>query len=583
MRVVGPNCFGVINTAPDVSLNATFASSTPVHGGIAFASQSGALGIAVLEQSLTSGLGLSSFVSMGNKSDVSSNDLLRFWQQDRETRAILLYLESFGNPRAFARVAPVVSRTTPIVVVKSGRSSAGTRAAASHTAALASPDVIVDALFRQAGVIRVDTVEELLDCGQLLANQPALAGNRLAIIGNAGGAAVLAADACDAAGLTVPEFDMETQSALRAIAGPNAGVSNPVDLGAGATPELFEDALRTALLSSSIDGAVVILAPVATADAEDVARVVAGLDAGKRPIVFVHLGVGTAPAALNREEGSIPCYAFPERAVRALGRVAEHSRWKSRPVGRPAHLERIDTGAAHAIAREFLATHADGGWLAPDAAVAMLRAFGIATAVEIAVSSAAGAAAAAVEIGCPVALKAVGTTILHKSDVGGVRLDLTSPEEVAAAFASMTGDLGDAMEGAIVQPMLRGVELITGVVSDPSFGPVVMFGSGGTAVELYGDQVLRILPLTDQDAHDMVRSIRGAPLLLGHRGAPLCDVAAVEDVVLRVARLAEEVPQVAEMDLNPLIASPTGAVAIDVRIRLAPWRRQAERDVRRLR
>jgi acetyl coenzyme A synthetase (ADP forming)-like protein len=519
MRVVGPNCFGVINTAPNVRLNATFASNAPVHGGIAFASQSGALGIAVLEQSLTTGLGLSSFVSMGNKSDVSSNDLLRFWQQDGETRAILLYLESFGNPRAFARVAPVVSRTTPIVVVKAGRSSAGTRAAASHTAALASPDVVVDALFRQAGVIRVDTLEELLDCGQLLANQPALAGNRLAIIGNAGGAAVLAADACEAAGLSVPEFGVETQSAIRAIAGPNAGVSNPVDLGAGARPKLFEGALRAALASPSIDGAVVILAPAATADAEEVARAIAGIAAGARPIVFVHLGIDGTPAALRREQGSIPSYAFPERAVRALGRVAEHSAWTRRPVGQPAHLEGLDADAAHAIVKDYLAGHPDGGWLSPDAAVAMVRAFGIATAAE----------------------------------------------------------------RAIVQPMVRGVELIAGVVSDPMFGPVVMFGSGGTAVELFGDRALRILPLTDLDAHEMVRSIRGAPLLFGHRGAPACDVAAVEDVLLRVARLADEVPQVAEMDLNPLIASPTGAVAIDVRIRLVPWSRQAEKDVRRLR
>ena len=583
MRVVGPNCFGVINTAPDVRLNATFASRSPAHGGIAFASQSGALGIAILEQSLTSGLGLSSFVSVGNKCDVSSNDLLRYWNQDGQTRAILLYLESFGNPRAFARVAPVVSRTTPIVVVKSGRSSAGTRAAASHTAALASPDTVVDALFRQAGVIRVDTLEELLDCGQLLANQPALDGQRLAIVGNAGGAAVLAADACEAAGLSVPEFDGATQAAIREIAGPNAGVSNPVDLGAGATPKLFEDALRAALQSPSIDGAVVILAPVATADAEDVARAVAGIDAGIRPIVFVHLGDSGVPAALSAGARPIPCYAFPERAVRALGRIAGHSTWKRRPAGQTPRLEDVDAGAAIAITKAFLAANPDGGWLSPDDAVAMLRAFGIATAGEVEVASAEAAAAAALQLGGPVALKTMGATILHKSDVGGVRLDLTSPDDVAKAYSAMAAHLGDAMEGAIVQPMLRGVELIAGVVTDPLFGPVVMFGSGGTAVELFGDRVLRILPLTDQDAHEMVRSIRGAPLLFGHRGAPACDVAAVEDVLLRVARLADEVPQLSEMDLNPLIASPTGAVAVDVRIRLAPWRRHAETEVRRLR
>ncbi len=583
MRVVGPNCFGVINTAPDVCLNATFAARAPAPGGVAFASQSGALGIAVLEQSLSSGLGLSSFVSMGNKSDVSSNDLLRYWQQDGQTRAILLYLESFGNPRAFARVAPVVSRTTPIVVVKSGRSSAGTRAAASHTAALASPDTVVDALFRQAGVIRVDTLEELLDCGQLLANQPALEGHRLAVVGNAGGAAVLAADACEAAGLSVPEFDAATQAALRALAGPNAGVSNPVDLGAGATPELFDQALRILLASHSIDGAVVILAPIATADPEEVAGAVAGIDAGTLPIVFVHLGDSASPEALSQGPRKIPSYAFPERAVRALGRIAEHSSWKSWPVGHAPHLEGIDTRAAQAIVKTYLATKSDGGWLSPDEAVAMLGAFGIATPGETAVSSAGEAAGAASHLGFPVALKAMGPTILHKSDVGGVRLDLSAADDVAVAFAAMARHLGDAMEGAIVQQMLRGVELIAGVITDPLFGPVVMFGSGGIAVELFGDRVLRILPMTDQDAHEMVRSIRGAPLLFGHRGTPPCDVTALEDVLLRVARLAEEVPQIAEMDLNPLIASPDGAVAVDVRIRLMPWRRHAETEIRRLR
>ena len=337
------------------------------------------------------------------------------------------------------------------------------------------------------------------------------------------------------------------------------------------------------LQSPSIDGVVVILAPVATAAAEDVAAAVAGIDAGIRPIVFVHLGDSRVPAALSAGARPIPCYAFPERAVRALGRIAGHSSWKHRPAGQTPQLEGVDAGAANTITKAFLAANPDGGWLSPDEAVAMLRAFGIATAGEVEVASAEAAAAAALQLGGAVALKAMGATILHKSDVGGVRLDLSGPDDVAKAYSAMAGHLGDAMEGAIVQPMLRGVELIAGVVTDPLFGPVVMFGSGGTAVELFGDRVLRILPLTDQDAREMVRSIRGAPLLFGHRGAPACDVAAVEDVLLRVARLADEVPQLAEMDLNPLIASPGGAVAVDVRIRLAPWRRHAETEVRRLR
>jgi acetyl coenzyme A synthetase (ADP forming)-like protein len=583
MRLVGPNCFGVINSSPAVCLNATFSSRSPVPGTIAFASQSGALGIAILEQSMTADLGVSSFVSMGNKCDVSSNDLLRYWHQDGETKAILLYLESFGNPRAFARVAPVVSRATPIVVVKSGRSSAGTRAAASHTAALASPDTVVDALFRQAGVIRVDTLEELIDCGALLAHQPPLEGHALAIIGNAGGAAVLAADACEAAGLTVPEFDESTQLALRTIAGPNAVVSNPVDLGAGATPHLFGDALSAALDSLSIAGAVVILAPIANASADDVARAVAGVDTGGRPVVFVHLGHSSAPAALRNHNGSVPCYAFPERAVRALGRVAAHADWKRRPSGAVPPLDGIDTGTGRSIVDSYLAEQPGGGWLSSHRSVELLRAFGIPTVDERVVASGVEAASAAAGFGCPVVLKAVCDRIVHKSNVGGVRVDLNTPVEVEQAFAAMSTRLGDLMTSAIVQPMLRGVELIAGLVSDPLFGPVVTFGSGGTAVELFADSVLQILPMTDLDAREMVRSIRGAPLLFGHRGTTPCNIAAVEDVVLRIARMAEEIPQLAEMDVNPLIATPAATFAVDVRIRLTPWRRHAENEVRRLR
>jgi acetyl coenzyme A synthetase (ADP forming)-like protein len=583
MRVVGPNCFGVINTAPDVCLDATFSAQQPESGRIAFASQSGALGIAVLEQSLTTSLGLSSFVSMGNKCDVSSNDLLRYWSQDHRTRAILLYLESFGNPRAFARVAPVVSRTKPIVVVKSGRSTAGTRAAASHTAALASPDTVVDALFLQAGVIRVDTLEELLDCGELLGSQPALRGRRLAIIGNAGGAAVLAADACAGVGLVVPEFDEATQLALRNMAGPNAGVSNPVDLGAGATPQLFGSALRMALGPPTIDGAIIILAPVASAPPEDVASAVAAVAAGERPVVFVHLGKVETPAALSTGANPIPCYAFPERAVRALGRVADHSEWTQRSVGRVPDLDGVDLAAGRSIVDAHLSQERDGGWLPSDQTADLLRAFGIPTVAERRAMSPAEAVAAAGTFGGAVVLKAFGDRIIHKSDIGAVQLDLTGAEEVEAAFVEMSTRLGDLMKGAIVQPMLRGVELIAGVVSDPLFGPVVMFGSGGTAVELFADRVLRILPLRDRDAHEMVRSIRGAPLLFGHRGTPLCDVAAVEDVLLRVARMADAIPQLAEMDLNPFIATPLGAVAVDARLRLMPWHRHSETEVRRLR
>jgi acyl-CoA synthetase (NDP forming) len=381
----------------------------------------------------------------------------------------------------------------------------------------------------------------------------------------------------------VPEFDEATQLALRNMAGPNAGVSNPVDLGAGATPQLFGSALQIALGSPTIDGAIVILAPVASASPEDVASVVAAVAAGQRPIIFVHLGKVEAPAALSGAANPIPCYAFPERAVRALGHVADHSDWMQRSVGRVPDLGAIDLASGRSIVDAYLSQEQDGGWLPSVQTADLLRAFGIPTVAETRAASAAEAAAAAREFGGAVALKAFGDRILHKSDIGAVRLDLTGAEEMEAAFVAMSTRLGDQMEGAVVQPMLRGVELIAGVVSDPLFGPVVMFGSGGTAVELFADRVLRILPLTDRDAHEMVRSIRGAPLLFGHRGTPWSDVAAVEDVLLRVARMADAIPQLAEMDLNPFIATPLGAVVVDARLRLVPWRRHSETEVRRLR
>ena len=583
MRMVGPNCFGIINTSPEVRLDATFASRVPVPGTIAFASQSGALGIAILEQSVAAGLGLSSFVSMGNKADVSSNDLLRYWSQDGETRAILLYLESFGNVRAFARIAPVVSRTTPIVVVKSGRSTAGRRAAASHTAAMASPDAAVDALFRQAGVIRVDTLEELLDCGALLAHQPALNGRRLAIIGNAGGAAVLATDACAAVDLEVPEFDAATQQALRALAGPNAGVSNPVDLGAGATADKFARAVEVALESSMADGVVVILAPVATVTSNDVARAVSEITTGTRPVVFVHLGSEDVLEALSAGERPIPCYAFPERAVRALGRIAEHSAWRARPGGEIAMFTDVDLVRARGVVKGFLREAPNGGWLPAGATAELLRAFGVPLVDQAEVHSAEDAVTVARQLGLPVVLKVVATEIQHKTDVGGVRLGLSSAAEVRSAYVDFMNIFGDTMRGAILQPMVHGIETIAGVVSDPDFGPLVMFGSGGTAAELMGDRALRILPLTVQDAAEQVRSIRSAQLLFGYRGSPKCDVAAIEEVLLRISLLADEIPQLAEMDLNPLMATPRGALVVDSRIRVVPWRRHAEREVRRLR
>jgi acetyl coenzyme A synthetase (ADP forming)-like protein len=585
MRLVGPNCMGVINTDPAVSMNATFAPVPPLPGPVAFLSQSGGLGIAILEEAARLGIGVSSFVSVGNKADVSGNDLIQYWEQDPRTSVILLYLESFGNPRKFGRIARRVSRTKPIVAVKGGRTQAGSRGASSHTAAMATPEVAVDALFHQAGVIRVDTLEELFAVSQVLSTQPVPAGRRVGIVGNAGGPGILAADACEGAGLSVPELSEATQAALRSFLPPTASVRNPVDMVASATAADYERALRTVLDDPGIDAVIVMFTPPLVTRADDVARAIASAAEGAaKPVVANFLAQAGTPELLRAGSRVVPSFAFPETAARALAAAARYGEWRARPEGTVPVLDGIDRDGARGVVEEALAAHPEGCWLDAEAAARLLGAFGIPVAALRRVGSAEEAAAAAVAMGFPVALKAAAPDLVHKSDVGGVRLGLASPEEVRRAYEEMAAALGERMGGAVVQRMVpAGVETIVGVLQDPAFGPLVMFGTGGTAVELFGDRAFRILPLTDLDAAELVRATKGSPLLFGYRGAPPADVDALCDVLLRVAALADEVPAIAEADCNPVIVSPAGAVVVDAKVRLAPHRPAPEEAVRRLR
>jgi acetate---CoA ligase (ADP-forming) len=589
MRVVGPNCMGIINTNPAVSMNATFAPFVPTPGRIAFSSQSGALGIELLGRVAELGLGISTFVSVGNKADVSGNDLLQYWEEDADTDVILLYLESFGNPRKFARLARRVSRKKPIIAVKSGRTQAGTRAAGSHTAALASSDVAVDALFRQAGVTRVDTLEELFDVAHVLAHQPVPSGRRVAIVSNGGGPGILAADACAGAGLEVPELNAETQASLRDFASPDAGIRNPIDLVASATSDTYERALRTVLADEEIDAVLVIFVPPLVTQPEDVARAIraAADGAGPKPIVACFLGSHGIPDALRStqpDERSIPSFAFPESAAAALGHAAGYGGWRRRPEGTVPDLPDIDTERARAIVAEQVAASPDGVWLDADVAQSLCDCFGLPIVQTRLVGTAADAAHAAEELGYPVALKAGSSAIVHKTDVGAVRLNLASEEEVSNAFTAMEERLGDEMGGAIVQPMVSaGIEIIMGVTRDPLFGSLVVFGMGGTAAELVRDTALRILPITDLDAREMVRSLRTSPLLFGYRGSPPADVGALEQLLLRVGRLADVLPEVAEMDCNPVIASSDAVTIADVKMRLVPLPPSPLPGVRRMR
>lgn len=568
MRLIGPNCFGVINTEPSVSMNATFAADAPFAGKLGFASQSGGLGIAILAEARSRGLGLSSFVSMGNKADVSGNDLLVWWEEDDATDVLLLYLESFGNPRKFSRIARRVGMTKPIVAVKGGRTAAGSRAASSHTAALASPERVVDALFHQTGVIHVDTVEELFDVGAVLAHQPVPDGVRTAIVGNAGGPGVLAADTCVGHGLDVPELSVATQASLRELLPAGAGVRNPVDMTAAASSDTYRRALEAVFNSGEVDAVLVVFTAPLVTRAEDVAdAVVAAVDSGAGSVTTVAAFIGSALARprLQLAKRPVPCYTYPESAARALAHAASYGRWRSRPQGVLPVLDRTDSNEA----RRLLAPTGQD-WLTGAHAMAVLAAYGVPVLPVVTVDDASGAAAAARAMDGPVALKALGPSIVHKTDIGGVRLNLVGGQAAREAFVAMQQQVGDAMEGAVLQPMApAGVETIAGIVQDPAFGPVVLFGAGGTSVELLGDSVTRLAPLTDADAWEMVLGLRTAPLLTGYRGSVPVDIDALVDLVLRIGRLAEDLPEVAELDCNPVVAHSSGAVVVDARIRVS--------------
>ena len=513
-------------------------------------------------------------MSVGNKADVSGNDLLQYWEDDPATDVILLYLESVGNPRKFSRIARRVSRRKPIVAVKSGRTSAGVRAASSHTAAMASPDIAIDALFRQAGVIRVDTLDDLFDMAIVLGSQPLPSGPGVAILGNSGGPGILATDACVAAGLEVPELGSDTQAALRALVDPNAAVTNPVDLIASATPEIYERALPIVLDDESIDAVIVICTPTFAAPPPLVAEAVTRVSSTtSKTVVASMLAWREVPPLLGGEQPGtgVPAFATPEPAARALALASSYAAWRRRPPGAVPDLDRFDVDGIRSVAGRFLAASPHGGWLTTAEVTEVLTLAGIHVVRTVEVGNAEEAARAAEDFGFPVVVKATGPNLIHKSDAGGVRLDLRSPDEVVDAYRSMASRIGEPMTGGIVQQMAAsGVETIVGVIQDPLFGPLVMFGMGGVATELLGDRAFRILPLTDLDASELVRSLRSSPLLFGYRGAPAVTVTELEDQLQRVARMAGVLPELAELDINPLIVSPEGTLVVDTRMRMIP-------------
>ncbi len=593
MRLIGPNCLGLFNTDPAVRLNASPSLPLPPPGPVALSSQSGALGLAVLSLAQELELGLSQFVSLGNKADVSSNDLLQYWEDDPATEVILLYLESFGNPRRFARLARRVGRKKPIIAVKAGRGAGNLRGdgvggrggGASEDGMLEDgvlEDRVVEALFRQTGVVRVGGLEEMFGAAALLSSQALPEGPRVGVVTNARGPAVLAVDALRAEGLELPPPSAATREKLEEVLPTGASTGNPLNLLTTAGAEAYREAVGALLADPAFDALLILFAPLGLADPEGVSgalreAVAAARAAGhQKPVLTCFMG-DRGLSTLSSENERIPSYRFPEAAARALGAAHTYARWRRTPPGVVPGLPDIDVDAARMVVRR-----AGGGvksgetWLSADETADVLRAFGLPLVRGETAADAKSAVQAAERLGYPVAVKLESRTLVQKSVWGGVVLGLEDAAAVRAACAGIEERLKEAgrageLDGFLVQPMVAGgLELLTSVTDDPLFGPLISFGLGGVLMELLRDVVLRVTPLTDRDAREMVRGVRGYPLLTGYRGAPPADVGALEELLLRVSRLIEEVPEIVGLELNPVKAHlpGEGCTILDAKIRV---------------
>ncbi len=580
MRMLGPNCMGMINTNPGINLNATFSSVVPPPGNIAFATQSGVLGSAILMYATNLNIGLSTFVSIGNRADVSSNELLQYWEDDPDTDVVLLYLESFGNPRKFTRIARSITAKKPVVAVTSNRTPLQLRASGSQTGAMASDQAATEALFKQAGILRADTLEDLFDTGSLLANQPLPQGNRVAIISNAGGPALLTADACKARGLEIPSLSPDTTAKLKALLSPRANTANPIDMSPEFTIQQYRDSLNLLLDDENVDIVVVIFIPPILKLSDEFAAIIREVaplfrERGK-PLVTSFLGLRGARIELGSDDRRfVPSFAFPESTAGALSRALEFSQRLKKPTGRVPEFSDIDKEKAEGIIQSALEKSGrDQVWLDAESILGLLDCYGIRFVTLKLAKTPAEAAAAAEEVCFPVAVKILSSTISQKTDVEGVILDCRSRGEVEKAFVRIGNNLKrigkpEDMQGVIIQKMVQGgIEVIVGVTQHPAFGPLVMFGLGGVYAELFKDVTFSIHPLTDLDAHDMVRAVKAYQLLEGWRGSRRADIPSIEDLLLRISALVENHPQVLEMDLNPVkvLNDGNGYLVVDGRI-----------------
>ena len=527
MRLIGPNCFGI--AVPSIGLDATFAAANPVAGSVGLVMQSGGIGFAMVDHLTRLGIGISSFASVGNKLDVSSNDMLMWWEQDGQTKVAVLYIESFGNPRKFGRTARRAGLKMPVLTVHAGRSEAGQQAAASHTAAIAFPLVSREALFEQAGIIATPSFGELMGATALLATQPPPAGRTVAIASNVGGAGVLAADACTDLGLAVHHPGGQTRRRLGAIIPAGGAVNGPVDTTAPISADVFQQVLETLGADEEVHSIIALV--LRTGATGDLLQAIAEADVSV-PLAVVVLNQPEAVRLVDAKGGKVPAYAYPEVAARALSRAVKYAEWRAAPRQTVPAFPDVDAERARGIVHAFLARQPDGGWLPEPDVIALLQLYRI-------------------------PLVSAGIT----------RAEVDTPTAA----------------GGAAEPMITGgTEVHVGVKDDQMFGPLVVFGPGGVATEVLADHAARLAPLTEADADTLINSIRSAPLLHGQGGAPAADLTALRDVLLRVSRLTDDLPEITELDLNPVIARPDSAITVHARIRIA---QQVPRDpfLRRLR
>ncbi|UCE20097.1 MAG: acetate--CoA ligase family protein [Gemmatimonadota bacterium] len=576
MRMVGPNCFGVINTDPDVRLNATFATALPLPGKIGFLSQSGALGEAILDHASQLNLGLSMFVSVGNKADVAGNDLLEYWKDDPQTELILLYLESFGDPRRFTMLARSIVQQKPIIVVKAGRTEAGARAASSHTGALAGLDVAAEALLDQCGVLRVRSMEELFDVSEAFANQPIPKGQRVAIVTNAGGPGILAADACVSLGLDLPPFNPKTITTLRKFSNPEASYSNPMDMVSGAGSEQYRKTLKAVLQDNNVDAVIVIFVPPITIDPVGVAQAIiaASQNSFNKPILCCFMSAADERSGIkDLKRNRLPVYLFPESAALALSAMVKYGKFRERKTGKIGEFK-VKKKKAETIFTRALRERRE--YLTEKEVVDVLEAYGIPFPKAEIANTYDEALERAEKLEFPVALKIVSPEVIHKSDIGGVVLDIRNEAElirgikqIVDATKPIKKKLGEFQ--IMIQEMITGgKETILGMIQDPKFGPLIMFGMGGIYVETFKDVNFRIHPITDIEALEMVKTLKSFPLLKGVRGEKPVAFDVIAEMLQRVSQLVSDFNAIQEMDVNPFIAFPERekCTAVDGRIRI---------------